>query len=200
MFIQGLITVALGYLLGSVPSAYLLTRVLSGKDVRVEGDGNVGARNAGYVAGPLAGWLTLILDGAKGATTYYIARRWGGTGPVFYLTALAMVLGHCFPIWLGFHGGKGMAAEAGFLLQMWPYAATAGLAVVALAMQAVSFDLAAGLGAATFLALSFVEGNTLGGALFIVLFLGLTGLKKLVDLPYERRLRSVNHIQQQTHH
>jgi acyl phosphate:glycerol-3-phosphate acyltransferase len=183
--------VLVGYLFGSLPFAFLITRWFVGKDIRNEGDGNVGGGNVLRTAGLVPGMLTITLDGAKGASAYLAARYWGSGMLVVYLAGFAMLLGHGFPVWLRFRGGKGLASAAGFLWQAWPVAVTAGLLMLLL-MRAIShtFDLSVGVAAATFLAVSIVEGNRIEGVLFVVLFLGLAGLKRLLDLPHERAVRA----------
>lgn len=179
-----------GYLLGSIPFAYLITRATTGQDIRREGDSNVGTRNVMRVAGTGPGLFNLLLDGGKGAAAYWVGRRWGSTDAVLYLTGFALMLGHGFPLWLGWHGGKGLACASGFLSQRWPYSVLIGLAALLVAQLFIpNFDLSFGAAAATFFVLTFLEGNSGTEVLFIVLLLGSAGVKRLVDLPRERALR-----------
>ena len=105
------------YLLGSIPFGLLLTRVFGGGDVRKSGSGNIGATNVARVAGPLPGILTLLLDTAKGAAAVWLAGRISNDSASWMMIgALAALLGHCFPIWLKFRGGKGVATAAGAFL------------------------------------------------------------------------------------
>jgi len=185
------------YLLGSVPFAYLLTKVTTGRDLRLEHEGNVGTRNAWRTAGPLAGALTLLMDGGKGAAAYWVGRRWGTSPLILYWVALGLMLGHGFPVWLGWRGGKGLAAACGFLAQIWPLPMLGATAIFLAARLLVpSFDLSFAIGALAFFIFTLLAGNDLAGALLIVFTLGLAGLKRLVDLPYERRiLASHNHAE-----
>jgi glycerol-3-phosphate acyltransferase PlsY len=106
---------------------------------------------------------------------------------VLYLTGFALMLGHEFPLWLRWRGGKGLACASGFLFQMWPYSVLAGLIVLLIARTLMhNFDLAFAVAAAAFFSLTFVEGNDLTGLVFVILFLGMAGAKKLLDLPHER--------------
>jgi acyl phosphate:glycerol-3-phosphate acyltransferase len=116
------------YLLGSIPFGLLLAKLFSKADVRKEGSGNIGAANVVRVAGPLAGILTLVLDGAKGAAAVLLAERYSNDSATWMITAglLAMV-GHCFPVWLKFKGGKGVATAAGMYLALCPPAFLGGL-------------------------------------------------------------------------
>ena len=126
---------ALGYLLGSVPFGLILTRMFDAGDIRQIGSGNIGATNVlrtgrkGLAAG------TLLLDGAKGFLAVWLAWRW--LPEVAGFAALGAVLGHCFPLWLKFKGGKGVATTLGVSLGLaWPIGAA--YAAVWLAMLAVS--------------------------------------------------------------
>jgi glycerol-3-phosphate acyltransferase PlsY len=117
-----------GYLLGSIPFGLILAKIFGSGDVRNEGSGNIGATNVARVAGPLAGILTLILDGAKGAAAVLLAERYSNGSAMWMIIAgLAALIGHCFPIWLKFKGGKGVATAAGVYLALSPLAFLAGL-------------------------------------------------------------------------
>jgi len=179
-----------GYLLGSIPFAFLITKAVTGRDIRFEGEGNVGARNVLHVAGPMPGLLTVLLDGAKGAAAYWLAETWGSGNVTLYLTGAALLVGHGFPVWLSWRGGKGLAAAAGFLLQMWPWSLLATLVILVVARSVIpDFNLSVTVAGTLFPFLTFWEGNDLEGLLFIIFFLGLTGVKKVLDLPHEKAIR-----------
>jgi glycerol-3-phosphate acyltransferase PlsY len=109
------------YLLGSIPFGLLLSRLFGGGDVRTSGSGNIGATNVARVAGPLPGILTLLLDTGKGAAAVWLAARFSNESATWMIIAvLAVLLGHCFPIWLKFRGGKGVATAAGAFLVLCP--------------------------------------------------------------------------------
>jgi acyl phosphate:glycerol-3-phosphate acyltransferase len=111
------------YLLGSIPFGLLVAKVFGGGDVRKAGSGNVGATNVARVAGPLAGILTLVLDAAKGSAAVWLAAHFSGeVAGWMVLAGLAALIGHCFPVWLRFHGGKGVATAAGVFLMLSPLA------------------------------------------------------------------------------
>jgi acyl phosphate:glycerol-3-phosphate acyltransferase len=111
------------YLLGSIPFGVLLARLFGGGDVRKSGSGNIGATNVARVAGPLPGILTLLLDGGKGGAAVWVAGRVSDESATWMMiAALAALLGHCFPIWLKFRGGKGVATAAGAFLVLCPAA------------------------------------------------------------------------------
>ncbi len=112
------------YLLGSIPFGYILVRLRSGRDIRAMGSGNIGATNVVRSDGWWTGAATLLLDVAKGFLAVSLVGHFSG-GNVRYMmyAGFAAILGHVFPIWLGFAGGKGVAAALGvFLVLCWPAA------------------------------------------------------------------------------
>ena len=116
-----------GYLLGSIPFGFVLVQVLGGKDVRQHGSGNIGATNVSRVVGPLAGFLTLVLDTAKGAVSVYLAARsTDNSARAMIFAGVAGLIGHCYPVWLRFKGGKGVATALGVFIALCPLAALAG--------------------------------------------------------------------------
>src|SRR5450432_4885580 len=118
--------VAAAYLLGSIPWGVLITRIFGRVDIRQSGSGNIGATNVARVAGPAAGVLTLLLDAAKGYAAVWIAARYSNDSATWMMAAgLAALIGHCFPIWLNFKGGKGVAAALGVFLALCAPAALA---------------------------------------------------------------------------
>ena len=119
--------VALGYLLGSIPFGYLLVRATGGGDIRFIGSGNIGATNVARASGWTVGVATLLLDAAKGFFAVWIAQRISAGNIRFMMFAgLAAIVGHVFPIWLKFEGGKGVATALGvFLAICWPALAAA---------------------------------------------------------------------------
>ncbi|GAC1668845.1 MAG: glycerol-3-phosphate 1-O-acyltransferase PlsY [Candidatus Acidiferrum sp.] len=127
---------AIAYLLGSIPFGLLLGKIFGGADVRQSGSGNIGATNVARVAGPAAGILTLLLDGAKGAVAVLLAARATTEGSSFFasstwmmIAGFAALLGHCFPVWLRFRGGKGVATAAGIFLALSPPAGFGAIVV-----------------------------------------------------------------------
>ena len=121
------------YFCGSVPFGWLLGKLFGGTDVRKTGSGNIGATNVARSAGLGAGILTLILDVAKGAIPVWVARHYFPDHSAFQILAgLAALAGHCFPVWLKFRGGKGVATAAGVFAVLCPIAAFGALLVFAL--------------------------------------------------------------------
>src|SRR5438067_8770612 len=116
----------LAYLLGSIPFGYLIVKLSGAGDVRETGSGGTGATNVTRRAGKWAGLLTLLLDALKGAAAVFIARLVltddFGVNWWVAASALAVVAGHCFPVWLGFRGGKGVATGLGVFVVLGPLA------------------------------------------------------------------------------
>lgn len=113
MMIESIAAIALAFLLGSFPTAYVLGRFLARTDVRQHGSGNPGALNAYRRLGKTAGLLVLAIDAGKGALALYIGQQIGAPGIAIYVAAVAIVLGHNFSPFLGFKGGKGAATALG---------------------------------------------------------------------------------------
>lgn len=106
--------VVVGYLLGSIPFGFLLVRGATGRDIRDMGSGNIGATNVARSAGPGIGFVTLLLDAAKGYLAVWLIAHFSSGNIRFMMYAgLAAILGHMFPVWLGFSGGKGVATTLG---------------------------------------------------------------------------------------
>ena len=117
-----------GYAIGSVPFAYLLAR-RAGIDVRVAGSGNVGATNVLRTTGTPLGVMVMSLDIAKGAAAVLFAHLAAGTIASMAAAGAAAIVGHIYPVWLRFHGGKGVAVAAGVFAVLAPVAAAAAAAV-----------------------------------------------------------------------
>ena len=118
---RALLMVFFAYLLGSVPTGFLLGR-FSGVDVRRAGSGNVGATNVARVVGKKQGLLTLLGDAAKGFVPVYLSVYLGFDPAITALAALAAFLGHLYPLFLKFQGGKGVATALGIFLSLAPMA------------------------------------------------------------------------------
>ncbi|QFT79474.1 Glycerol-3-phosphate acyltransferase [Roseovarius sp. THAF27] len=111
---------AVGYLLGSIPFGMIVARVLGLGNLRNIGSGNIGATNVLRTGNKLGALITLLLDGGKGAAAVLLARALAGEDAA-QLAGLAAFTGHCYPIWLSFRGGKGVATFLGIFLGLaWP--------------------------------------------------------------------------------
>ena len=118
---KAVLVVIVAYLIGSIPFGYLIVRMKSGGDVRRTGSGGTGATNVSRSAGKTAGILTLILDALKGALAVLFAISTNADS-LTALAGVAAIVGHIFPVWLGFRGGKGVATGAGVFLILAPLA------------------------------------------------------------------------------
>ena len=143
------------YLIGSIPFSYLVARIVSGTDIREAGSRNVGATNVARAAGKRAGIIALLLDVAKGyaavALAHWIVMRpdWPfapvPAGPLhsremwIALAGLIAVLAHMFPVWLRFHGGKGVATAAGVFLALDPIVVAAAAIVFVIVILSTRF-------------------------------------------------------------
>lgn len=115
-----IIWAVLGYLLGSIPFGLVIARLAGLGDLRQIGSGNIGATNVLRTGNKPAALATLLLDSGKGAIAVLLARHFGGETAAI-LAGGAAFLGHCYPVWLGFRGGKGVATFLGTLIALhWP--------------------------------------------------------------------------------
>jgi acyl phosphate:glycerol-3-phosphate acyltransferase len=141
VWLHSLSIVVAAYLLGSIPTGYLLVRFVRKQDIRTVGSGNIGATNVLRSGAKGLGAATFLFDVVKGALAVLVGARLASIGfphiPIHNaeaLAALCAVLGHMFPVWLGLRGGKGVATAFGVFLVLVPYAALGSLAVFILVM------------------------------------------------------------------
>ena len=127
--LMDLVLVVLAYLLGSLSFGLLMARMYGGADLRRSGSGNIGATNVARTMGKTAGILTLLGDGAKGLVAVLGAQAWGQASMLPAVAAVAAVLGHMFPLYHGFRGGKGVATALGVLLPTLPLPLLGGFLV-----------------------------------------------------------------------
>lgn len=114
------VVAAYSYLLGAIPSAYIIGR-LRGKDITGEGSGNIGGTNAYRVLGPFLGVIVAAMDVGKAMLALVITRSWvGGTDVYYFFTALAAVIGHNWSVYVSFRGGKGIAVSISSFLYLFP--------------------------------------------------------------------------------
>ncbi len=138
---------ALGYLLGSIPFGILLARLGGKGDLRKVGSGNIGATNVLRTGSKGLAALTLILDCLKATAAILLARTlWGPEADIF--TAAGAMLGHIYPAWLGFKGGKGVATMLGVLIALFPLGAAIYAAVWLILFLTTRISSVAGIGAA----------------------------------------------------
>jgi glycerol-3-phosphate acyltransferase PlsY len=183
---------ATAYLLGSIPFGYLLVRFFRKEDIRAIGSGNIGATNVARSGAKGLGLLTLALDLLKGFVAVMIAKHFypGSPSDIMVVAAVFSVLGHIFPVWLGFKGGKGVASALGVFLAIAPWAGLGALAVFLLVAFTTRYvSLASILGAAVIPVFAMLTNNDrspvfIGGILFIAL---------LVILKHHANLRRLLH-------
>ena len=161
MILAGLALIIVGYLLGAVPFGLLISRAMGGPDPRQGGSGNIGATNVARQAGKSAGVLTLLLDLGKGLgpallADYWLTPWWAGA------VGLAAFVGHCWPVYLSFRGGKGVATFLGVLLGLAPMAGLAtGLVVILLAIVSKHMSLGSMVGCTSSVGWLWVTGAPL---------------------------------------
>ncbi len=159
-----------GYLLGSIPFGLILAKLFGLGDLRAIGSGNIGATNVLRTGKKGLAALTLLLDAAKGTVAVLLAAHWGETAAM--LAALGAFLGHLFPIWLGFRGGKGVATYIGVLLGLYWPAAAAFCAIWLIIAFATRFSsLAALVASAASVAMLALTGQWRLAGLFLLLSL-----------------------------
>lgn len=140
--IAELITIALAYLCGSLPFGLLIARAVAGIDIRQQGSGNIGATNVGRVLGAKWGIAALLLDALKGLLPVLLIPRFFSSSETGWfvllqvLAGVATVVGHMFPVWLKFRGGKGVATSLGVVVVLTPFGSLAAFAGFALCMLA----------------------------------------------------------------
>ncbi len=147
-----------GYLVGAIPFALLLTRQ-RGTDVRQVGSGNVGAANVLRATGPSRAVIVMLLDVSKGCAVVLFAKSLGGSDAVVAAVAAAAVVGHVFPMWLGFRGGKGVATACGVFLVLVPRETAVAAVVFALVVWVTRYVSLGSLVATVVLAVTVYLGD-----------------------------------------
>lgn len=190
---------ALGYLLGSIPSGVLLGRLV-GRDPRTAGSGNIGASNVTRTLGRKLGAATLVLDAAKGGLPTWLGLWLGGVG-VGALAGGMAVVGHCYPVWLRFKGGKGVATAFGVIAVCAPAIALIGAIVWAFCLAITRVPAIGSIAAtALFVVLVRLDGRPfeiqlLSLALFGLILLRHTSNLRVLKARYlERRARRERRI------
>jgi glycerol-3-phosphate acyltransferase PlsY len=177
------------YLLGSIPSAYLVGRLVGGLDVREVGDGNLGAKNTYHVLGLLPGLVVAVADVGKGFLAAAMARQFDLPEQTAYLAGACAVLGHDFPVLLRFRGGQGMAAMVGVFAVLFPAQLAISLLILATALLiSHNWDLSCTIGFASLPLLLLYSGAPSGQVLYPVAMLPAIGLRKLMVLRRSRRV------------
>ena len=179
------------YLLGSIPFSYIVAKKVKDVDIRVTGEGNVGARNVWHVVGKKYGALAGVLDASKGFLAYWVGFFLGLSPWWIWLCGFSVVIGHGFPVFLKGRGGKGAGSALGFLLGMEPLIILiSGVMIGAVYLPFRNFHLAVGIGMGSIpLLWKLVLGRSWEEFMMVVFFLLSLGLKRLIDEPYMRRIK-----------
>lgn len=158
----------ISYLIGSIPFGLILTRLFGAGDLRAIGSGNIGATNVLRTGRKSLALATLLLDGLKGALPVWIGSTFGPDMAI--VAGLGAVIGHCFPIWLKFIGGKGVATAAGVILTMAPLAGLLALAVFLIAVFLTRYvSLGSILAAASAAPFAYLLGSIQAAELFLLI-------------------------------
>src|SRR6202041_754958 len=147
-----LLSIPLAYLLGSIPFGYILVKLFHHQDIRTTGSGNIGATNVARSGKKGLDIATLLLDLGKAFVAVKIAQYLApGNYDLAVVAAVAAIVGHCFPVWLGFRGGKGVASALGVFLALTPISASCTFAVFLIVLSLTRYvSLASIIGSATF--------------------------------------------------
>ena len=177
------LAIVIAYLSGSIPSAYIAGRLVKGVDIRQVGGGNVGALNTMREIGTVAGFSVLFADMAKGAIAVLVA-QWLGLPLIWvFIVGLAAVVGHIWPVWLRFKGGRGAATTMGVLLALAPieFAISFGLMVIVVLLTS-NMRLAIGIGLALLPLIIWLFGgevSIIAYSIALSLFGGLINIPRL---------------------
>jgi glycerol-3-phosphate acyltransferase PlsY len=189
MTIQALLVMLLGYLLGSIPTAVLVSRAITGRDVRELGDGNMGARNTFMSLGWRAGIFVFLADVAKGGLAVWLAQYAGLSEGLVLLAGGCAIVGHSFPILAGFRGGQGMATIVGVFGMLFPVPTLVGFCVFGVTLLLTrTWDLACGLGFLVLVVLLWILGAPLSLRLYPFIVLPTIALRKLMQGRFAREV------------
>lgn len=177
---------ALSYLLGSIPFGYLLVRIFQGEDVRLSGSGNIGATNVSRKS-PILGILTLLLDALKGVAAVKLTlffsnppRRGGLPYAALAMAAMFAILGHLFPVWLKFRGGKGVATGLGAFAVIAPNAVIAAAVIFILVILVFRYVSLASIAAVAIFPFAVYAFHEYGNSSLALLFMAISSLLIIV--------------------
>ncbi|MGB9722465.1 MAG: glycerol-3-phosphate acyltransferase [Chloroflexia bacterium] len=187
--VRDVLAVLIGYLLGSIPTAYLVARWRAGVHIRYVGEGNVGARNVWHVVGPFWGFLVGFLDILKGLAAVLLAWALGASLFGALLAGPAAIVGHAFPLFLRFQGGKGVSTTAGVLIAWSPWSSLLALVLFFLAQMILhDFNRSIVIGVAAGILLPLAFGKEWWLPIYAGLLFASLALKKWLDLAHERHV------------
>lgn len=181
-----IMAVIIGYLLGSIPFAYIFGRLIKGVDIREVGGGNVGALNTMREIGTVAGLAVLFADMGKGLLAVLIA-QWLGVSLIFvFITGFAAVVGHSWPVFLRFKGGQGASTTQGVLLALAPVEFAISFAIMLIVVLVTSnFRLAIGIGLALLPLILWWFGNESSLIIYCLALFLFLGVRNILTLKRE---------------
>jgi len=184
------ITLTVAYLLGSIPTALLVSRRVMRVDIRNAGDGNMGARNTFHAIGPRFGVTVAVIDFAKGAIPVFLAGVLGLGQGLQIAAGILAILGHDFPIFAGFRGGQGTATSLGTMLVLFPLPTLIGLGTYAILFLIIkNSNVSCGIGGAT-IALVLGLSHEWLLLLYAVAVFVFVPIKLLIDSPRRRAIET----------
>jgi glycerol-3-phosphate acyltransferase PlsY len=170
------------YLLGSIPTAYLITRLTCGEDIRQSGDGNVGAKNTFVSVSRFAGFMVCIIDILKGVLAVSIASLFNFSDNIVFLSGLCAVIGHDFSIFLNFQGGQGMAVIVGIFGYFFSLQTVASVFIFFVVLIIFkNWNLSCFMGFVIFTLLIFLTASYSDQSFYPVFIFLVIGLKKLLQ-------------------
>jgi glycerol-3-phosphate acyltransferase PlsY len=170
------------YLLGSIPSAHIAARTLTGNDIYNMGDGNMGAKNTFHSVGWMAGVLVAIVDIGKGALAIALARYLGASEAIILLAGVCVVLGHDFPVFTWFRGGQGMAAILGVFGVLFLKQTLVAMAVLLLVLLLTrNWDASCAAAFVVLVGVMFLTHEPAGRLVYPFIFLPTIGVRKLMQ-------------------
>ncbi len=171
-----------GYLLGSIPSALIASRLVLGRDIRHLGDGNMGARNTFHSVGALPAAFVAAVDIAKGALTIDLAQGLGAPDVIVLLSGACAVLGHDFPLFAGLRGGQGMATILGVFGMLSPLPTLLALVGLGLVLALTrNWDLSCAAAFVLLVAIIWTEGQPLQRLIYPFLLLPTIAIRKFMQ-------------------
>ena len=186
---QHLLVLLCAYLLGSIPSAYIVAYLITGEDIRNLGNGNAGAKNTFESVGKLAGFAVFLLDIAKGAVAITLARSFTDMEDVILIAGACAVLGHDFPVLLRFKGGQGMATTVGVFSALFPLETALGFVIFVLLLAITRhWDYSCLVGFVLLIAMMWITGQSLKRVIYAIIILPIIGLNKLVQVWQAQRV------------
>ena len=189
MYTHYLLVLLCAYLIGSIPSAFIVAYLVTGTDIRKFGNGNAGAKNTFQSVGPIAGICVFLLDIGKGALAIAMTRAFTQIEDVILIAGACAILGHDFPLLLRFKGGQGMATTVGVFGTLFPIATAVGFITFALLLIITRhWDTSCLIGFVILVAMMWLTGQTLKRVIYTIIVLPLIGLSKWVQVWQTRRL------------